>query len=121
MLYKTKANCPWMVIDGTPGTREEHKHAVFSLNRVLIRPSEAVFQPWAHLMPSKTLVTKKSKLEIISVQRIDLRNSDNRGPEKQFITGKKQFRCFGSRRFHTERNSKIFLGMFLAPFSLTEN
>lgn len=58
MLYRTKANCPWMVIDGTPGTREEHKHAVFSLNKVLIRPSEAVFQPWAHLMPSKTLVTK---------------------------------------------------------------
>lgn len=35
MLCKIKNNCPWMVIDGSPGTREEHKHAVFSLNKVL--------------------------------------------------------------------------------------
>lgn len=109
MLYRTEANCPWMVIDGTPGTREEHKHAVFSLNRVLIRPSEAVFQPWAHLMPSKTLVTKKSKLEIISVQRIDLRNSDNRGPEKQFITEKNNSDASDQKDFTLKEIAKYFL------------
>lgn len=61
MLHKNKNNCPWTATGGSPGTctRVEYKHVVFSLIKVLTRPSETVFQPWALLMPSKTLVIKK--------------------------------------------------------------